>query len=296
VLSSQKTLLNLLFLAAAGGGFIGIFGDTALSLRGELLAIVGLIVVYGLLVSAMLRGCRDRSLAEHHLDAIYFLGFIFTLAALVALFMRVTGGSFEAQGEVLSEEVLGTALHYIGISVTSSLAGILMRNLARGHYLKTHPEEDDTLAETYALLHRTVAQFSEASRQSFEKLDLFLAERSETMSSMTEKEQRYLAGLEAFTEATERFAGGLTRSEAELSARVADLRNSVDGYQRYLSRFAEVTDTLARSSDAARERMDALPIEAAGAELERFRSGVQDLNKVLDSLIELLERKVQRVG
>jgi len=290
VLTPTKTFLNLLFVAAAGSGFGMIFFETALAARQELLLLVALVAVYALLVTRLLRGCADRGLAEHHLDSIYFLGFLLTLVSLLALFVRVQ------EIDVSSPAALGEALHYVGISVTTSLAGILGRNIGKGNYLKHHPETEDGLEKTYALLQQTAERFAGEYRKTFEKLDTFLSERAEVTESMLEKERGYAEALGRFTEATSQFSEGLSRNQAELSGRLADLRAGVEEYARHLGRFDEITEQLSAASEGMRRRAEELPLERTGAELERFHGGVKELNQVLDSLIVLLDEKVEKVG
>lgn len=290
MLTPTKTFLNLLFVGAAGSGFAIIFFETALAARQELVLLVALVGAYALLVTRLLRGCVDRGLAEHHLDSIYFLGFLLTLVSLLTLFVQVQEIS------VSTPAALSEALHYVGISVTTSLAGILGRNIGKGNYLKHHPEQEDSLEKTYALLQQTAERFAGEYRKTFEKLDTFLSERAEVTETILKREQEYGQALGRFTDATSQFSSRLAENQAELSGRLADLRSGVDEYARHLGRFNEITEQLSATGEGMRRRAEELPLDQTSAELERFHGGVKELNQVLDSLIGLLDEKVEKVG
>jgi len=300
VLTATKSFLNVLFLLFSAAGFAVVFYNGRLPEDYAFLAPMVLVAVYGLVVSAALRGCHDASFAEHHTDSIYFLGFLYTLVSLVVLFYElragVSAGAASPEAPPAGELIISDALYYIGISVSTSLAGVLFRNMARGSYLKIHPEEGDELERTYELLSSTAERFATDSRSSFENLELFLKERAERTQAFEDAERRYLSSLETFIETTESFNRGLQSAQAELAGRVSELGNTTEAYRQGLSRLAEMTGDIEEATGRVISRADELPLESTSAELERLRGGVRELNLVLDSLISILDTKVEKVG
>lgn len=295
MLTATKSFLNVLFLLFSAAGFAVVFYNDRLPEDYAFLAPMVLVAVYGLVVSRSLRDCYDASLADHHTDSIYFLGFLYTLVSLVVLFYELRGG-VTADAPAAGELILSEALYYIGISVSTSLAGVLFRNMARGAYLKHHPDEGDELERTYKLLAATAERFATDSRASFDNLEVFLKERAETTKAFEDAEKRYLSSLETFIATTESFNRGLHSAQAELAGRVSELGNTTEDYRQGLSRLATMTGDIEETTRRVTTRADELPLETTSAELERLRGGVRDLNLVLDSLISILDTKVEKVG
>ncbi|MFW6223374.1 MAG: hypothetical protein ACOC4A_00645, partial [Spirochaetota bacterium] len=76
MLTATKSVLNTLFLLFSAGGFAVVFYNDLLPEDYAFLSPMVLVVVYGLVVSRALRDCHDASLADHHIDSIYYLGFL----------------------------------------------------------------------------------------------------------------------------------------------------------------------------------------------------------------------------
>lgn len=295
MLTATKSVLNVLFLVFSAAGFAVVFYNDRLPEDYAFLAPMVLVAVYGLVVSRALRDCHDQSLADHHTDSIYFLGFLYTLVSLVVMFYELQDG-VSAGASVAGERIVSDALYYVGISVSTSLAGVLLRNIARGAYLKHHPDDGDELARTYELLSATAERFATDYRASFDNLELFLKERAETTKAFEEAEKRYLSSLENFIQTTESFNHGLQAAQTQLAERVSDLGKTTEDYARGVSSLAGLTGDVEEASRRITSRVEALPLESAAEELERLRGGVKELNLVLDSLISILDRKVEKVG
>ncbi|MFP4705548.1 MAG: hypothetical protein ACLFMV_12135 [Spirochaetaceae bacterium] len=305
MLTATKSVLNTLFLLFSAGGFAVVFYNDRLPEDYAFFAPMVLVVAYGLVVSRALRDCHDASLADHHTDSIYFLGFLYTLVSLVVLFYELRAGvsagapptgAPPAEATSPGEAIVSDALYFVGISVSTSLAGVLFRNMARGAYLKSHPDEGDELERTYELLSSTAERFAADSRASFDNLELFLKERAETTKAFEEAEKRYLSSLENFIDTTESFNRGLQSAQAELARRVSELGDTTETYRQGLARLAEMTGDIEDTTGRVISRAGELPLESASAELERLRGGVRELNLVLDSLISILDTKVEKVG
>jgi hypothetical protein len=262
---SDKSGRDAFFLLAGVAGFVVIFFSEAASGEFVYLAPTAIVLVYALITGGSLRECEDRTLAEHHIDSIYFLGFLFTLFSLVTLFFRLHNGSLSG-AELLSRVVV-----YVGISVSTSIAGILFRSIARGAYLSRHPE------------------------RSVDTIEAFLAEREATTRALKRKETQYLKALDRYVEATSSFSEGLGQSQSELVPRVESIARAMEMQGKNLETFSSATARFAETAASMERRAATLPWEAVTNELDAFHQGVRELNLVLDSLITVLEHKVERV-
>lgn len=291
MLRATKTFLNMLFLVFAVLGFAAIGRNELLPEGYAPFLPVALVALYGLLVGRILRECRDRALADHHLDSIYFLGFLFTLVSLAVFFLELQ----HAVAGDLSGALMGEAFYYVGVSVTTSLGGVLFRNIARGSYLRDHPDESGDLAEMYRALERAAKSFTDGYEETFSRLDLFLRERSESAEELREAELRNRRAVGELAEVTEKVARQLTEAQSTLSGAAGEVTVQVNGFGRAVAELESRARTAAEATAGYRGDLENLPLEAVGAELHRFRTGVDELNLVLDSLLEILNEKVGRL-
>jgi hypothetical protein len=280
-----KTVLNLLYLLFAAGGFILIFYTGETGGNAVFLLPTAMIGVYGIIVMVSTSGSQEERSAEHHIDTIYYLGFLYTLMSLVTLFYRLNAVGTADQGDA----VFHSALYYVGVSVTTSIAGILFRSMARGHYLKDHGGEDEGLERSYRLLKEIAEEFSHSYRDTFETIKLYLDERTRTAAAIGEQEQAYLEALRVFSGAVESFS-------RELTATGNSLAGETGRFTRELSAQGDALRELSTASDRVRNGFDSLPLAPVADALAGFRTETGELNGVLDGLIELLERKVERVS
>ena len=292
MLRTTKTALNAAFVLFACAGFGLIFFDRLIEYRYIFFAPTALVMLYALLVHRLLGNCYEQPLADHHLDSIYFLGFLFTLFALITLFYRLQYGLQAGDGSVQ----VSRAFYYVGVSVSTSIAGVLLRNMARGAWLRDHPEESDQLEKSYQLLKSIADSFSANYRHTFQEIQLFLQERRESLSALSETEKRYLDSLERFIGATNAFSGGLEQSQQQLCARVSELQSALQQQSETVAGFARLGEAFTHASRQLHAEAERAPLAAVNGELERFHGGVAELNLVLDALISVLEARVERVG
>ncbi len=262
----NTSALNVLFLAAGAGGFALIYGGSGDTGSAALLGPTVVVVAYACLVRMGTKYLSDQALAEHHMDSIYFLGFLFTLFSLIALFTALQETGLDAEGDIVF------AFTYIGISVATSIAGILFRSIVRGAWLRDHPE------------------------QSVDSIEAFLAERASTVSALTEREGAYLRALSAFVDATEGFSKDLGRARAALVPEVDALTEAMKREHGEVARIRDLAQQFADVSGDLHRNAQSLPFHEVAGELGRFNTGVAELNTALDSFITLLERKVERVS
>lgn len=159
-------------------------------------------------------------LADHHLDSIYFLGFLYTLVSLAVFFLEVQ------------------------------------------------------IEET------------------FNKLDLFLRERAESSERLREVELRQSKSLEELAGATEALARRLTEAQEQLGSAATGVSAQVNNLSRTVRELQERAAGAGESMEQVKVELNGLPITQVSVELERFGGGVDELNLVLDSLLEIMDKKV----
>lgn len=265
---SKGTGLNSVFLCAAAAGFAATVVTTPGFIEGWEYVPTSMVVLYAVVVHLMIRSCGDRSVAEHYIDTIYYLGFLFTLFALVALFATAGRlGTRFSGGELL----VTASMTYIGISVTTSLAGVLLRSMVRGAYLRTHPE------------------------RSVDTIEAFLSERAATIRALTEKEQEYSKALEHYISATESFSSRITVTGTHLTEPLERIAVQAERHMKSADAFEAVQQRLIQTAEGIHREASLLPWSSVGKQMEEFSTGVRELNAVVDGLIEVLENRVERI-
>lgn len=264
--SVDRPSIDTYFFAASASGFFVIAMTAYFPGRFVYILPALIVLTYALYIRAEILRCPDRALAEHHADSIYFLGFLFTLASLITLFMQM------ARPEVIdSDTVVGYVLIYIGISISTSIAGVLFRSIVRGHYLLKFPE-------------RTV-----------DSIEAFLTERAVTTSALLEKEQAYLDAMERYIAATEAFSHNLSQSQELLTPHVEAMAGVLNTQTAGLDTFHQLANRFLETATTLEHRAAGIPWNIVTQEMNHFHRGVEELNGVLDSLITALEHKVERI-
>ncbi len=266
--------------------FAGV-GTAALTDSQALFLPAALVLLYGVVVAFATRRCGDFSLAEHHIDSVYFLGFLFTLISLLMLFTRVqfsregwdAGGAGGEMWQVFS---------YVGVSVSTSIAGVLMRAVVRSFYLHHHPENSDSLERSYELLARVADQFSSRSGETFDGITAFLRDRQETQQSLAEAEEGYRQSIERFVQETDRLSTSLSGAGQQLAGHLVGTAEVVAAHRDEVEQFLTLSRRFAAAADDA-------PVAAITSELQEFRRGVAELNLVIDSLVDVLEQRVGQI-
>ncbi|MFP4384069.1 MAG: hypothetical protein ACLFSE_08465 [Spirochaetia bacterium] len=288
---STKKFLNFMFFVFSLAGFMVIFFADRLDTEIGIVIPVLLVFVYSMAAGGLIRGCSDHDTADHYLDSIYLLGFMFTLIALVAFFFRV-------YQDITAEEelsVLQSALYYIGISVTTTIAGVFFRNIMRGSYLKNHPLPQDNMEKSYELLQQIASGFSEKYSNTFGQIQVFLEERAESSKILAQNEKQYARTLSEFTESAGQFRNALDENRERINETLSGLVQSLSDQNGALTRIYNLTESFTDVSLRLREEAGNLPLEAVNQELFRLGNGVAELNAVLDGIIAVIEKKVEKV-
>ena len=273
--NGARAFLNVLFLGVVGAATWVLITSEQLAPDAELVLPPLLVGGYALIVYNLLRGTKDEAVLDHYSDSIYFLGFMLTLVSLVTLFYRLQfdlgdvvsmAGSIDDAGGV-SGLVIEQSLSHIGVAVSTSLAGVLLRNMVRGALLRLDAEGDGASG----------------------------ASSEEELALVRQRETEYVQALEAFVSSTGAFSEGLAAQQEQLGRRLEEMSVAVSRHEEVLSGYAELGRSLVHSAERVQELADHTPLRQLNDELAEFYGGVRELNQVLDSVIGILEQKVECV-
>jgi len=310
-----KSFLNFLFFICAVGGGLSIFYSDLLISEYALLLPTGAVVLFALSVAVAQKAGTDAESAEHYAESIYFLGFLFTLVSLATLFYRmgagglgstaaVISGEASSEGEavsagltasrqlLLSTEILENTFSYIGIAVTTSVAGVLLRNIIRSKFLKNNPGGQGDFESAVLQLKLIAEGMNGGFSDTMSAIGSYFEERKDLAGVIKRKEKNYVEGLENFTVAVNSFSRRLGEVEK-------DLLGSAETLGRHLEKQAEgiaaVDEGLKSFSDrlhSLKNDTDAIDLKGTSEQLASFSRETGELNAVLDSLIDIIERKV----
>jgi len=263
---------NLFFLLFSAGGFGGIFFNHLIPWEYSFSLPVGMVALYAAITGLLMKKISDPECADHTADSIYFLGFLYTLIALVSLFFRFYRADAAAAGPAGTDTgaLVDAVFFYLGISVTTSIAGVLFRSMIRGGWLGRR-SRTQTPEDSRELL-QAIADTLDPVRQ-------YLEERSSRAEEMERREEQYLNSLGKFIRATDDFSSQLSRAREDLSGQLVQFSDAVGQHREGMREFSRLSSSFTAAAD----------------EMARFSLGSRELNSVLDSLITLLESKVERV-
>lgn len=291
MINKKSQFLNKIFLLFALAGFLIIFNQEKLNSIASFLLPAGIVLIYGLIVKSLSRNLNDFDLAEHHTESIYFLGFLFTLISLAVLFYRFSTGFFALE----SVEQISQTFHYIGISVTTSIVGVLMRNIVRPGVLSQYSSDDESLEKSFEILKQIASDFSTGYKTTFENLETFLEERRNNSAVLDSKEKEYLAALDGFVDATRRFSSNLKDADKSLVNHVDYYMKTAELQSNSIVALNEASNDLAASTLKIRSDIEMIPMEDVADNIRALGIETGELNTVIDSLLEIMEHKLERV-
>jgi methyl-accepting chemotaxis protein len=311
-----RGFLNFMFFVAVTGGGSFIVYSNQFVPEVATFGPSAAVVIFALIVAIAQKAGADGELSDHYADSVYFLGFLFTLVSLATLFYRLgeggLGGALTA--ETLSEEALedGSAIvtllesqrmtlstrmleetfSLIGVAVTTSIAGVLMRNMVRSWFLKNHAGGTGDMEQAVTELKKIAEGMSGGFADSMQAIGEYFEERKDLAGQIRKKEKAYLSGLENFTESMDRFAGRLNDVEKNLAGSsetmATNLKVQADG-------IAE-TDASLRAMAAQLKSLKAdsaeINLKKTTEEVAAFNRETSEFTAVLDSLIDIVEKKV----
>ncbi|MDF1569515.1 MAG: hypothetical protein RQ801_07475 [Spirochaetaceae bacterium] len=311
-----RGFLNFMFFVAAiAGGALIVYSK---ELMPEVAAFgpSAAVVMFALIVAVAQKAGADGEISDHYADSVYFLGFLFTLVSLATLFYRLgeggLGGSLtaetlgdealedgsavltllESQRMALSTRMLEETFSLIGVAVTTSIAGVLMRNMVRSWFLKNHAGGSGDMEQAVVELKKIAEGMSGGFADSMQAIGDYFEERKDLAGQIRKKEKSYLSGLENFIESMDRFAGRLNEVEKNLAgsseAMAANLKVQAQGISEadagLRSMAAQLKSLKAESSE--------VNLKKTAEEVAAFNRETAEFTAVLDSLIDIVERKV----
>lgn len=275
----KSTGIGFLFFMVAGIGAVFIYFNHEIDPNYGMYLPTLVVIGYSGAVSHVLKQIKDREQAEHQIDSVYFLGFLFTLVSLLFFF----SGFSKISGTSGIPDLNGPAesiFRYLGISVSTSIAGVLFRSILRGSYLaRRSAKRFETGIDPDASPEDKSEQLLEAIAESLAPMREYLSERNEKRQLLSLQEDAYLASLERFIEATENFSSRLDSFRQLLGKQLESFSDSLAESEEGMRRMSEIHRALSGSAE----------------EMERFATGTGELNVVLDGLLEILELKVEKV-
>ncbi|MCK5675324.1 MAG: hypothetical protein KAH95_18220 [Spirochaetales bacterium] len=299
MINKKSQFLNKMFLLFAATGFILIFNQEKLDAVVSFILPAGIVFLYGLIVKSKLKRIDssvpepvEGDLAEHHTESIYFMGFLFTLISLAVLFYRFSSGFFTLD----SVDQISETFHYIGISVTTSIVGVLMRNIVRPGVLSQYNSDDDSLEKSFEILKEIASDFSTGYKTTFNNLETFLEERRNNAAVLDSKEKEYLVALDGFIESTRRFSSDLKDADNSLVNHVDYYMRTAELQSKSIHSLNDASRDLAESTLRIRNDIEMIPMVDVANNIRTLGEETGELNTVIDSLLEIMDHKLERVG
>jgi methyl-accepting chemotaxis protein len=210
---------------------------------------------------------------------------------MLTLFYRFSTSSSiaEAGSRILD------VFHYIGVSVTTSIAGVLLRNMVRTAWLAAHPDTGSGLAEAVLLLKETAEGFSRNYQTVYDSLNAFLAERRDNAAEFSKSEKAYTKALDACTEAAEHFAGSIKLTENKLTESMDGINSCVRAQMEGIKTLDEVNRDFSAASSRLLKDLDRLPVMQIAESIKVLGRESSELGTVMDSILSIVEKKLERV-
>ncbi len=299
-----KSFLNFLFFICAAGGAASIAYAHLLIFEYTLLIPTGVVLVFAFAVAVAQKAGSDGEAAEHYAESIYFLGFLFTLVSLAALFYKLGSGGLgsgltesmpglkASQLMALSTKTIEETFAYIGIAVTTSVAGVLLRNIVRSKYLKNNPGGQGDIESAVIQLKQIAEGMNGGFSDTMTAIGEYFEQRKDLAGQMKKKEKAYVDGLENFTEVIDRFSKRLDEVEKGLLGSAESLGNSLKKQADGISQADEGLRSLADRLRSLKSETDTIDLKGTADQVAAFGRETGELNAVLDSLIDIIERKV----
>lgn len=267
----------------------------------------GAVVLFAFAAAIAQKAGSDGEAAEHYADSIYFLGFLFTLVSLAALFYRLGAGGLGGADETptaglkasrliaLSTETIEDTFAYIGIAVTTSVAGVLFRNIVRSKYLKNNSGGQSDLESAVVQLKQIAEGMNGGFSDTMGAIGAYFEQRKDLAGQIKKKEKAYVEGLENFTDAVDRFAKRLGEVEKGLLGSAESLGGNLKKQAEGIKDADEGLRSLIDRLRSLKIETDTIDLKSTADQVAAFGRETGELNSVLDSLIDIVERKVDRM-
>src|SRR5499433_2852337 len=226
--------------------------------------VVGLMLVYGILV--WIRS-RTPYASEADGETFYYLGFIYTLATLVATFAPLLNSTERPESrQVLGLFGLGLVTTFVGLAGRIVFAQTAAVALAR-------PEEDarrlsDAYAEAARAIERSTVRIVHAQQRAEGHLTESYSGAVEAIRILSGRVTQQFDSMSA--EVLKQFATVIARVSADAQSAFAEVRN------RAIQEIEAAAGQAAKTQERAKEQVESLAVGTAGAVRDVTEHVVQD--------------------
>jgi hypothetical protein len=240
--------------------------------------VVGLMVVYGILL--WIRS-RTQYASEPDGETFYYLGFIYTLATLVATFAPLLNSSERPESrQVLGLFGLGLVTTFVGLAGRIVFAQTAAVTLAR-------PDEDarrlgDAYAEAARAIERSTVRIVHAQQRAEGHLSESYSGAVEAIRILSGRVTQQFDSMSA--QVLRQFAAVIERVSADAESAFAEVRN------RAVQEIDAASRQAAKTHEMAKEQVESLTAETANAVRAVTEQVVRDVARVArESATELTE-------
>jgi len=210
----------------------------------------GLVVAYTAFL--WLARVEERPLGDTLKDSPYYLGFLLTQIALVALFIRFR----PAAAADLTQLSLG-----LGTALSTSIVGLVARQILA--MATPAPADDAERAEGGERLRRTLDDYQTSQREFVSFLEEFLAHREQLMESERAASAKYVKGVRSTLASLQRVQDRVADHVEKSARQSSELLDH--SHQSMLEAVTETADSLGSKARAIRERLGSLEEEIGRA-------------------------------
>jgi len=314
-----------MFLITAIGGALAIIYLNRFNSKVAMFYPTIAVVIFAFFVMVTHKPSTDIEISEYYSESIYFLGFLFTLISLAALFYRlgndglgsILGPGTEAvveQGSeaavveepisktlkasevmALSMQTIEKTFEYIGIAVTTSIAGVLMRNVVKARFIKNYVPESSDVEQSYGLLKEISTTLNSGFMDSVGAIGSYLEERKDLAGTIQKKEEEYIKSLESFNRSINEFTRNMDTSGANLSSSSSLMTGHLEKQITTITKTDAGLMGLMYKLEEIQKSLADLKINNVAESMGNLNTRTNEFNEVLDKLIEIVEKKVDLV-
>jgi len=283
--------LTAWFVVSVVSGFVLVFFAHEFVQEVVLLGPSLIVAVYAVVVWRGVRNSVDAEFQEHHIDSVYFLGFLFTLISLFSLFASYAGIGRAG----LVKPNIDDVFFYVGIAVTTSVVGVMLRSVVKGVVLKTKVGPTDELTASYELLRDIAAEFSTNYSSTFGLIQKTLEERATVSDAIKDKEQQYLLQIDKVIDASESLRRTFSEGKTMLSESIQGYTDLSSGFSRSIRELDDSVQSVSEHVETLNGRMSSIPAGQLAESFDQLSAVIQDFEKVLDGISDVFGHKLTKI-
>lgn len=273
------TLVLLAITSLAGW----IFGDGGFSLFAKIAAPIAVMIGYLLRFRNMQEGAEFE---YEFADSFYYMGFGFTLIALLISFL----GAAAADTELNANDLLGN----LGIALSTTIFGLLVRV----YYVSFKPTSDATLDQLNKELSRSSTRLSraveDASSQIREITDSSLKNLGSKLQGFAERVENAGTPVNLFSEKislTKNELSEFSVSVEELRSNLTQLTGATEGLEAKFSATQDTTSLLTQSTTQLNQEMKASSdsVKAGTANIDQFLAQWSGISAKLELIVSTIQ-------